>query len=80
MGYTLCIDDVHLSHLERGEIDLIIFTSSSSVKNFRALIPSEKFQALIKHVTIASIGPITTDTARDFCMDVHRQGLLQSQG
>jgi len=53
------------------QIDLITFTSSSTVKNFKALLPAESFSELIAGVTIASIGPITTDTARELGFDVH---------
>ncbi len=56
--------DVLLKQLEEGKIDLITFTSSSTATNFKTLLPSEKFEAFIKGVTIASIGPITTGTAR----------------
>ena len=57
--------------LKDRQIDLITFTSSSTVKNFKALLPAENFAALIQGVTIASIGPITTDTARQLGFDVH---------
>jgi uroporphyrinogen III methyltransferase/synthase len=50
---------------------MITFTSSSTVKNFKALLPAEDFPALIQDVTIASIGPITTDTARELGFEVH---------
>jgi len=55
--------DVLLKRLEEGSIDLLTFTSSSTVKNFKALLPTEKFANLIEGVTVASIGPITSDTA-----------------
>ncbi|MCU0599753.1 MAG: uroporphyrinogen-III synthase, partial [Desulfobacterales bacterium] len=48
--------------LEAGEIDIITFTSSSTVTNFKSLIPADRFDELMKGVTIASIGPITTET------------------
>jgi len=57
--------------LKDRQIDLITFTSSSTVKNFKALLPAKNFAALIQGVTIASIGPITTDTARQLGFDVH---------
>jgi uroporphyrinogen III methyltransferase / synthase len=57
--------------LEERRIDLITFTSSSTVKNFKALLPPENFKKLIQGVTIASIGPITSDTAADLGFDVH---------
>jgi uroporphyrinogen III methyltransferase/synthase len=63
--------DVILKRLKDRTIDMITFTSSSTVKNFRALLPSEGLNHLIQDVTIASIGPITADTARNLGFDVH---------
>ena len=52
-----------IKQLEDKTIELITFTSSSTVRNFKELLPPDKFNQLIDGVTIASIGPITTDTA-----------------
>jgi uroporphyrinogen III methyltransferase/synthase len=60
-----------IQQLEEKSIDIITFTSSSTVKNFKALIPSKKFKNLMQGVIIASIGPITTDTATALGFDVH---------
>ena len=59
-----------IKQLEEKSIDIITFTSSSTVKNFKALIPAKKFKRLMQGVIIASIGPITTDTARELGFDV----------
>jgi uroporphyrinogen III methyltransferase/synthase len=59
-----------VQQLEDRRIDLITFTSSSTVKNFKALLPSENFKKLIQGVTIASIGPITSDTAAEMGFEV----------
>ena len=67
---TESTDDL-VQQLEDRRIDLITFTSSSTVKNFKALLPSENFKKLIQGVTIASIGPITTDTASELGFEVH---------
>ena len=47
-------------------------TSSSTVKNFKELLPSHQFKRLIEGLSVAGIGPITTDTARDlgFTVDI----------
>jgi uroporphyrinogen III methyltransferase/synthase len=45
--------------LESGEIDIVTFTSSSTVKNFVKLLGIN----LLKGITIACIGPITAQTA-----------------
>ena len=57
--------------LEDKTIDLITFTSSSTVNNFKAVITANKFENLVEDVTIACIGPITADTAKDLGFDVH---------
>ena len=63
-------DDL-VAHLKDNRIDLITFTSSSTVKNFKALLPAKNFTELMQDVTIASIGPITTETATELGFDVH---------
>ena len=63
--------DLLLTRLKERTIDLITFTSSSTVKNFHALFPPKELDNLMKDVTIASIGPITADTARELGFDVH---------
>ena len=55
--------------LEAGSIDIITFTSSSTVKNFLALT-GEKLLPAIKKTTIACIGPVTAKTARDAGLNV----------
>lgn len=48
--------------LQRGEIDIITFTSSSTVRNFVQLVGRE---SVSEGVMIACIGPITAQTAED---------------
>lgn len=55
-------DDL-LNHLHDQEIDMVTFTSSSTVKNFMALIPQQNQASLLSKITHACIGPITEDTA-----------------
>jgi uroporphyrinogen III methyltransferase/synthase len=50
--------------LENRKIDIITFTSSSTVKNFLKMIGEKDRDQLLKGVVIASIGPITSETAR----------------
>ena len=60
-----------LTNLRQGSIDMVTFTSSSTVKNFKALLPeNEDLKKLMQGVTIASIGPITTDTAKELGFEV----------
>ncbi len=63
--------DVLSARLKERSIDMITFTSSSTAKNFHALFPNEDLKDLMQGVTIASIGPVTADTARDLGFDVH---------
>jgi uroporphyrinogen III methyltransferase/synthase len=44
-----------------GEFDAITFTSSSTVRNFRELVPDD----LAEGVRVVCIGPVTADTARE---------------
>ncbi|MCW7752474.1 uroporphyrinogen-III C-methyltransferase [Desulfobotulus sp. H1] len=55
--------DALTSILEKGDADFVTFTSSSTVKNFTSLIPANRFEELTRHLKVASIGPITSDTA-----------------
>lgn len=56
-------DDL-LAALKAGEVDMVTFTSSSTARNFRDLLPPDAdLNELLRDVTVASIGPITTDTA-----------------
>ena len=52
------------AHFERGEIDVALFTSSSTVN---AVVDTLGAQAaeLLSRVTVASIGPITSQTLRE---------------
>jgi len=68
-----CRDNVDLliNGLEQRSVDMVTFTSSSTVRNFKALLPPDRFESLIQGVTVASIGPITSETARDLGCTVH---------
>ena len=46
-----------------GGLDLLTFTASSTVKNFVELLDADSLQ-LARKVPVASIGPLTSDTAR----------------
>ncbi|MBW1863808.1 MAG: uroporphyrinogen-III C-methyltransferase [Deltaproteobacteria bacterium] len=53
--------------LERGEINMITFTSSSTVKNLVEMFEpgDDQFQRWMKNVAVACIGPITAQTAEE---------------
>jgi len=50
--------------------DLILFTSSSTAKNFCARLQGEPFETLKARATFAALGPVTADTARHLGLDV----------
>ncbi len=58
-----------LSSLDK--IDMITFTSSSTVTNFKNMLGPENLNNnLLKKITMASIGPITTETAKKEGFDI----------
>jgi uroporphyrinogen III methyltransferase/synthase len=59
-----------LSRLQKRSVNMVTFTSSSTVKNFKAALPDDRFEDLVKTVKVASIGPITSDTARELGLHV----------
>jgi len=59
-----------LDDLASHAIDMITFTSSSTVTNFMQLLPPRKSLDLIRKATIACIGPITAETARSLGLRV----------
>ena len=56
--------------LARGEIHLITFTSSSTVRNLVKMLNAPDLQALLKNVVVACIGPVTAGTARELGLKV----------
>ncbi len=52
--------------LASGQVDMVTFTSSSTVRNFVQLLgDDEEFSALLDQVRVASIGPVTSKTAAE---------------
>jgi uroporphyrinogen III methyltransferase / synthase len=58
--------------LVEGRVDLVTFTSSSTVRNFLSLL-GEDAVALLRRTRIGCIGPITADTARSAGLTVDIQ-------
>lgn len=54
--------------LREGRIDVIAFTSSSTVTNFATLLRDQDLASLLSGVAIASIGPVTRKTVEDLGM------------
>ena len=73
-----------LDLLAKEEIDIITFTSSSTVRNFMQWLTSSEEQGnhsstrlmtANSQLKIASIGPITSQTARELGLTVHIEAL-----
>ncbi|MEG6615465.1 uroporphyrinogen-III C-methyltransferase [Peptococcaceae bacterium 1198_IL3148] len=56
--------------LARKELNILTFTSSSTVRNFVELVDADHLQDLLRDVIVASIGPITTNTAKELGINV----------
>ncbi|HDH98258.1 MAG TPA: uroporphyrinogen-III C-methyltransferase [Deltaproteobacteria bacterium] len=59
-----------LEVLEQETIDVLTFTSSSTVKNFFQLLPDDLCNRILKQAKVACIGPVTARTAKDFGLKV----------
>ncbi len=59
--------------LTDGKIDVITFTSSSTVNHFAELLKKEDLKKLLKGIAIACIGPVTARTAKEWGMKVQIQ-------
>ncbi|MBI4644028.1 MAG: uroporphyrinogen-III synthase [Deltaproteobacteria bacterium] len=51
---------------QEGRVDILTFTSSATVHNFVLLVGKEHFQALAKRAVVATIGPITGATLKEY--------------
>jgi uroporphyrinogen III methyltransferase/synthase len=52
--------------LDEGAVDLLTFTSSSTVHNFAGLVGPERFRQLAAKAALAAIGPITAATLKEY--------------
>jgi uroporphyrinogen III methyltransferase/synthase len=60
-----------LLRLFDGEgVDVITFTSSSTVVNFTKAFPEDRLPAILGDAEVACMGPVTADTARKHGLDV----------
>lgn len=59
--------------IEEGGIDLVTFSSSSTVKNFFELVGKDLAPTVQEKCTIACIGPITAKTAEEFGLKIDIQ-------
>lgn len=69
-------DDQLRQELTEKRVDVVTFTSSSTVTNFLHMLNEkdpQKLKELLQHTTIAAIGPITAQTVRQSGLDVDIQ-------
>lgn len=64
-AYKTIQPEVDWDRLQGKKIDVVTFTSSSTVTNFVNAVGEGKVKAILNGVLVASIGPITADTAKD---------------
>jgi uroporphyrinogen III methyltransferase/synthase len=55
---------------ETGRMDMVTFTSSSTVRNFVSTLGADRIDGLLKGVAVACIGPVTADTAVEYGLKV----------
>ena len=60
------------THLKEKIADMVTFTSSSTVTNFKSILPRDDVQNLMTGVSVACIGPVTAKTAEKegFTVDI----------
>jgi uroporphyrinogen III methyltransferase/synthase len=59
--------------LLQGRIDVVTFTSASAVRNFVRVVGEDQAADLLKTTTVASIGPVTAEAARQLGITVSVQ-------
>ena len=52
--------------LAQKAVDVVTFTSSSTVRNFMAIFDPGEREALLRGVTVAAIGPVTAETVAEY--------------
>ena len=72
IAYKTAAPKLHSDHLRKAmqEADIATFTSPSTVRNLVAALGSEEAKKLFTNVTVACIGPVTFETARELGIDV----------
>jgi len=63
-------DEDVIQRLLEGDIDMVTFTSSSTVRNFAQIVGKERLEKIKSKTQFASIGPITTQTAEEFGISI----------
>lgn len=58
-----------LDLLQARRVDVVTFTSSSTVRGFMALLPVGEYRRLLRGVVLAAIGPITAATLAEYGLE-----------
>ena len=58
------------ARLDKGEVDLVVFTASSTVTNLARIFPEKRLPGLLGRAKVAVIGPITAQTAQKHGLSV----------
>ncbi|MGL4914023.1 MAG: uroporphyrinogen-III C-methyltransferase [Romboutsia sp.] len=61
-----------LDILSQGDVNYITFASSSTVSNFVEIIGTENIDKL-ENIKVISIGPVTTQTAKDLNLNIYKE-------
>ena len=67
------LDKGHVAAMLSGGADCIAFTSSSTVRNLATLFDTQDLSEPLKNITIACIGEVTADTAKEYGLTVQIQ-------
>jgi uroporphyrinogen III methyltransferase/synthase len=70
---TVTPDDLTPSRLKEifaSGVDLITFTSPSTVRNLAQALDTTELEQLLKHVKVACIGPVTAEVAKELGLHV----------
>ena len=67
-----------IESIERDGVDWVTLTSSSTARHFARLLESKVLKAIPGNVRYASIGPITTDTARECGLPIAAEAATSS--
>ena len=62
-----------LKLIREANADYIVFTSPSTVANLAAILETDHLTPLLANTRVACIGPVTTDSARSYGLEVHIQ-------
>ncbi|HUT36199.1 MAG TPA: uroporphyrinogen-III C-methyltransferase [Planctomycetota bacterium] len=63
-------DEATVARVAAGDVDFVTFTSSSTVRGFAAALGADRLAALPSCIRLVSIGPVTTQAARELGLTI----------